>query len=221
MSPTRPARADGALPAPPRHEVLDLALRQCARQISLRWLEFCGYAQEFVREGYYVRYDCQTPEAYFETRHGVRYRTVRRWLSVIEGLDRLPEGERAAARETLVGLGSHKAGVLAPVLGRDGQDWRTWANRAASVPEARLQEEVSTACGLRPRGAPDDPDERWWRALLARIPVERQAEVQRAFLLAERVAETRSPVTAFLAIIAEYISTHEPGVGRTLPEPIL
>ena len=210
----RIAKPPAALPEIPRHEELHLAMQQCARTISQRFLDFCGFAAEFTREGYWARYACETPEDYYTRYTGISYRTVRAWCAVLEGLGRLPVKDQPAARETLVGLGSHKARVLAPILGREGEDWHAWADRAATVTEERLQEEVSAACGHRPRGAPDQPGERWYRALLAPLPPELQEDTQRAFRLAHKEAATANPIGCWKAIIAEFLSTWEPQAGR-------
>src|SRR5215831_15571731 len=110
----------------PDHERIDAILRQTARNLFSEWLRFAEAARDFVDGGFWVRFKFETPEAYFDERLGLSYRTVRRWLSVVDGLRRLPVKERPEAEQALTGLGSHKAGALAPVLGKDGQDWKAW-----------------------------------------------------------------------------------------------
>jgi hypothetical protein len=141
----------------------------------------------------------------------VKYRTVRRWLSVVDGLRRLPPGDRPDAERALEGLCSHKAGVLAPVLGREGEDWQAWVRVAQGTAEPEIQRRVSVALGHRPRGDSQDPGEAWYRALLAKLPDDDfRAETQRAFRLAERETGTDNPIGCFRWIIAEFIATYEP-----------
>lgn len=204
------------LPALPRHEVLDLSMRQAVRRIGTEWLRLCQDAQEFVEGALYHKFGYGRPDDYFTDQLGLTYRTVRRWLAVHEGILRLEPGDQEPARDALVGIGAHKAAVLAPILGRDGQDWRAWTERAAEWTEARLQEAVSETCGHRTRGPVTAPGERWYRALLSDLPDELAQMTQRAFRLAEHqlgVGAPHHPMACWAAIVQEFLGTYERGGG--------
>lgn len=203
----------------PDHARLDTILVQSARNLFSEWLRFARAAQDFLDGGYWVHYRVQTPEAYFETRCGISFRTVSRWLAVAKGLGRLPKPEQGEAETALVGLGSHKAGVLAPVLGREGQDWKAWVIIAREKAEPDLQARVSVALGHRPRGAttgaPDDVQigETWYARLLAPpLPDTLREQTQRVFKLAEVALDKPNPhpFECWAAILAEFESTYEP-----------
>jgi hypothetical protein len=194
-----------------RPAYLDLAIRQTAKRIAARYLDFLTYAEEFIREGYYARPDCgghMTPDGYFES-VGVSYRSVKRWLSIIEGIRRVPEPERAPLKAALVELGIQKASILSPILGDPAIPWTTWTERATTVDRERLQDEVTAARGRPPRRAAGAPGEAWYRALLARLDDDQQELVARAFALAQREAQTANPIGQFMALVAEFIQTYE------------
>jgi hypothetical protein len=187
-----------------------------ARNLFSEWLRFAEAARDFLDGGYWARFQFQTPEAYFDTRLGISLRTVRRWLSVVEGLRRLPAGERPEAERALSGLGSHKAGALAPVLGRDGQDWKAWIMVAREKPEADLQRRVSVALGHRPRGTAAEtatqPGETWYARVLAPpLPDELRELTQRVFHLARLALKkpTATPFECWDALCAEFHATYE------------
>lgn len=188
----------------PEHERLDQILQSAARNLFTEWLRFAEAAQDFIAESYWVRFKFPTPEAYFEQRLGLSYRTVRRWCSIVEGLRRLPKPEATEAQKMLVGLGSHKAGVLAPVLGRPGQDWRAWVMAAQSTPEETLQTRVSEVLGHRPRGPSIAPGETWYRRLLGPpLPDDIAEEAKEVFAYGEHVAETKNPIDIFRHMLAD------------------
>lgn len=200
------------LPALPEHERLDLRMRQAVRQIGTAWLGLVEDARVFLDGSYWYKWGYTRPEEYFLDHLGLTYRTVRRWLTVLEGLRRLPPPDYEPAKDALLELGAHKAAVLAPVLGREGEDWRAWTAHAAEWTEARLQEAVSERCGHRPRGAPSAPGERWYRALLSDLPDELQDLTGRAFRLAEQQlgpGTAHHPMACWAAICQEFVGTYE------------
>lgn len=187
-----------AVPEIPRHEVLDTALRQAARTIAESFLTFCDLALEAIETKVHERYGYLSPADYFESRLGVSYRSARRWLAVAEGLRRLPDGERAQARTALAELGSHKAGTLARVLGRE--PWQPWVERAAATPAEALQAAVSAATdGTRVAGPA--PGERFLRWLVANVPPEESDRVEAVLRAVMRVGNQVNPIAAFLTII--------------------
>lgn len=92
------------------------------------------------------------PEPYFVQHFGLRIRTVLRLRAIHEAVERLPEAERPQAIEALGRIGSHKAGVLVPVLGNSERPWQEWVAEAGRLTEKALQVQVSTATGAAPRG---------------------------------------------------------------------
>jgi len=191
------------LPALPRHEVLDLELRQRAREIEVDFLRFCDLAAELIADGHYTCFGYADPADYFEQRLGISYRSLRRRLTVVEALASLPEAVQDEAREALAELGSHKAAVLAPMLKAKPETWRAWVQRAAESTVEAIQERVSQALGLRPRGKPDAPGERWYRRLLHDVPPDAREEVEAVFAAGARLAETTNPLGVFLHMVRE------------------
>lgn len=118
-----------------------------ASEIALAYQE---KVWEFFRE--------TDPEPYFRDQVGLQIRTVLRLKAIHEAVQRLPEGERAAAIAALGTLGRHKAAVLVPVIGNHEKSWQEWvAEAAATKTERALQAIVSTATGneRKSRNQPD------------------------------------------------------------------
>lgn len=192
------------LPALPRHEVLDLELRQRARAIELDFLGFCDVASEVISEGHYARFGFADPAEYFERRIGISsYRTLRRHMSVLEALASLPEPVQIEAREALAELGINKSATLAPAIKQAPDSWRAWVTVAAAVTVEAIQERVSRALGLKPRGHIDAPGERWFRRLLKDVPPDAREEVEAVFAAGARLAESHNPMAVFLAMVRE------------------
>lgn len=139
---------------------------------------------------------------YCETRLGLSYRTVARRLAVLRSLWALPAAERAPATTALAQIGWAKASVLAPVLRELPATWREALAGAEEVGVEVLQERVSKALGLHPRGA-TAPGWRWYRALLSGLPEETRGEVEAVFAVGFRLAETENPIQVFLSMIRE------------------
>ena len=187
----------------PRHEELDLALRQYAARIELSFLDFCALAKEVIDGGHYARWGYPGPEPYFTDRIGVSYRSLRRCLSVLEALDRLPEAERPEARAALAEVGSHKAGAIARAFGRDGVDWRALVAFARDATVEAVQDRVSRETGAQPRGPASDPGERFLAFVLNAVPPDAQEEVEEVFRLGMKLADTKNPMVVFLMMVAE------------------
>lgn len=178
------------------HEALDQRGRQLVGEITSRFLDLAVVAAEVLEKKTYERFKFLDPGPYFEERWGISYRTVRRVLTVHEGLMRLPEGDRSEARVAVAALGSHKASVIAPLLGREDQDWRTVVQTASRTPETALQAEVSRVTGARPRGLLSDPGERFLNMILNQVPVDARDEVEETF----RLGKTLSGATSWMGV---------------------
>lgn len=184
------------------HEALDLKLRQAATRIAQGFLDFVDLAAEAIDSKVYERFGFVEPARYLEERIGVSYRSVRRWLAVREGLLRLPPSDQPDARVAVAEIGSHKASALAPILGREGQDWREWIERAKTSTEEAMQSAVSTATGAKPRGPASAPGERFLRFILANVPPDEHDRVARVFAALMKIGETDNAMAAFLALVS-------------------
>lgn len=181
------------------HESIDLQLRQAAKRLSSGFLQLCDLAVRAIAEKVHERFGYDSEARYFDERVGISYRTLRRWLAIHEGLNRLPEADRHEAAAALVELGSHKAGVLAPVLGLDGQDWRAWTTMALDADEAALQQGVSAVTGARPRGL--SAKDTFLDFVLNRMPPERRDYVERVYMAIMRAGEITNSIAAHLIIV--------------------
>lgn len=193
-------RANTDVPTPPRHEIVDLALRQHVQRIETGFLEFLELAREAIDGAYYIKFGFQDPERYFQDRLGASYRSVRRRLSILDGLDRLVVGERERAKVALASLGGHKAAEVARLLGRrDG--WAELAARAQDMTEEAVRDEVSARLGSKPRGLPSEPGEKFLRALLNRLPIDVIEWTESVFTVGMKAADTHNPVVVFILMV--------------------
>lgn len=169
------------LPAIPRHEEVDTLLRQSAQRLEMGFLDFVELAREAIDEKIHERFGFLDESAYFQERIGVSYRSLRRGLAVLEGLRKLPAGQMELAKQAIAEIGSHKSAILAPVLGKEGQDWQTWVALAKEATEEALQDLVSSELGHKPRGMAKAPGERFLSFLLNSVPPERREQVEWVF----------------------------------------
>ncbi len=141
---------------------------------------------------------------YFEEAVGISYRAVRRLLSIHTAVQRLPEAERPELRKALAQIGTHKASVLAPLLGSDEQDWRAWVGQAKTLTEDALQARVSEATGAPRRGAAasQEPGEKLLAAVLRFMPPEQQPRVEAVLRLTTAArTDSRNLIAGFLAMV--------------------
>ena len=187
----------------PRHQFLDVRLRQRAGRIMGEFLVFAQDAAEFIREEYYVRFKFLSAAAYFEERLGLQYRSVRRYLSILEGVERLPPADQGAALKALPEVGAHKAAVIAPALGREGVNWRDLLDKATKTPEPALQAHVTKLLGRDPKPAASGHGERVLRYFLAHLPEDRQEQAERVIRAAMEQVEpkTETPISVFLTMV--------------------
>lgn len=200
----RGGSSGGSIPGLPEAERLDLELRQRAQRLAGEFLAFAERAQAAIDAGVPARFGYVDPETYFEERIGLSWRSIRRWLAVVEGLRRLPDdAARQSAAAAVSALGGQKAAILAPVLGRAGENWETWTHRAATLPRERLQAEVSAAVGAKPRGE-DPPGAAFLRFILSRLPDEEtRALVGSVFEAVFELTGSPNAVGAFIHIVQE------------------
>ena len=202
MTVRKPGPVAVVLPAQPEHERLRLEMHQCVERAAGSLIDFAERAAQFIAKGYYARYGCEDARTYFAQQGPVSWRTCQKALAVWEGLCRLPEPERPAARKALAAIGSHKASILAPLLGETGQDWRKWIDFAEGATEEAVQEAVSAARGAQPRGAAAPPEERLARLILANLPEEARPEVEQVFEGMYQIMGSRNSYAAVIYIFA-------------------
>jgi hypothetical protein len=190
------------LPALKPYEQVDTALRQSAARIAGSFFGFVDLAARAIDEQVYVHYGFSDPFPYFEQRIGIKYRTVKRWLSIREAVARLPEGEQPEAREALATIGAHKAGVIAPLLGSEkAADWRALVDLADGSTEDAIQEHVSTVTGTTRRRADGTPGARFLAGILQHIHPDVQDYVREVFTVLMREYEADDPRAAFLIMV--------------------
>lgn len=215
--------AGQTVPALAPHEQVDLKLRQMAGRIADHFLEFADLALAAIEQKVYERFGFLDEAAYFTERVGVSYRTIRRWLSVAEGLRRLPEGERAEARQAVARLGVHKSAALATVLGKDGHNWREMVAFADKATAEAVQARVSEATGALPRGPIHEPGERFLKALLNAIPPGRipGTSMEYADYVAHvwRAAMRHFEYTSPISVLLEMVDTMNADLGKDGVDP--
>ena len=186
-----------------RHVHVDLALRQAAAGIMRRWLEFCDWAAECLQEKYYERFGFVDPLPYFEERVGIRYRTLRRFLSVHEAIKRLPPAEQKEARDTFAEIGAHKASIIAAAVGDDRADWRMLADFARKASESALQERVSAETGRARTPSGDEPGAKLYKLLLNNCPPEAKDLLEQTFDAGFRLMQSKNAWAVLLALCEE------------------
>ena len=200
--PSQPAKA---APAVPRHEEVDTLLRQHVKRIELGFFEFLELADEAISGKYHEKWGYVDAGPYFEERIGVGYRSLCRRLAVLEGLRALPPAEMPHAKEVLAELGAHRASILAPAFKQEPGDWREWVELAHGSTEDALQEAVSSALGLRPRGKAGAPGERFLGYMLNAVPPDRREQVAWVFQEMAKIGgdpgNKWSPLAVFLQLV--------------------
>ncbi|MDP3768203.1 MAG: hypothetical protein Q8S13_09320, partial [Dehalococcoidia bacterium] len=142
------------------------------------------------------------PDRYFEDRIGISYRTLRRRLSVLEAIKRLPEADRPEAEAAVIALGSHKSAAIARAIGREGVDWRQLVEFAQRATAEAVQERVTIETGGKARGDPADPGERLYRQILNTVPPDLSDFVTSVFEHLMRIPEgPRNPLAALLILV--------------------
>lgn len=192
------------LMAMPRHEQVDLLIKQHAKRLHLGAFEMLELIREGIDGKFFEKFGFADPAPWIESRTGLAYRSVMRQLQILDGLRTLPPGDLEEAKGVLAELGSHRAAILAPALEKEPADWREWAALARQGTEEALQEAVSSCLGLKARGKAGEPGEALLRAILARTPPERHAQIQWVLRAIGGFGDAANPmnlVGAFLTVI--------------------
>ena len=134
-----------------KHALLHEALCKRCLAIEVDCLDLMDLLSEAHRVSLWTQMGYPSAARYFEEGVGLHYRTVQRLVAIGRGLERLPDSERVEARKAIARLGTHKAGVLAPLLGAEDQDWRALVTQAGQMTEQALQERVSKVTEAAPR----------------------------------------------------------------------
>ena len=200
------------LASPAAHERRDTALRQWSQRLAAGCVDFAEVAADSIAAKDYERFGYPDADAYFESRIGVRYRTVLRYISILDGLRALPAGDIDEARGVLAQLGTHRAAVLAPALAKEPADWREWVALARQGTEEALQEAVSSVLGLKPRGKAGAPGERLLAYLLTQVPPERAAQVLWVFREMGKLGDAQNPMNP-VAVLLQLVDLGEQDLG--------
>ena len=189
------------------YEQVDADLRQSAARIAGSFFAFVDLAARAIDEQVYVHYGFRDSMAYFESRVGIKYRTVKRWLSIRTAVQRLPEDEQADARKALAAIGAHKASVLAPLLGQPPKagasvkDWRETVRIAESATEEGLQEYVSGLTGAGRKPADGSVGARFLSGILIHIHPDLQDYVRDVFDALMKEYDLNDPRAAFVIML--------------------
>lgn len=198
------AKLTSDLPAVPRHEEVDLLIRQAAKRLHLGAFHLLELIREAIDTNVHQHFGFADATAYLLDRTGLTARTIYRQLAILDGLRALPPGDLEEAKGVLAELGSHRAAILAPALEKEPADWRDWAALARQGTEEALQEAVSSVLGLKARGKAGAPGEAFLRAILAKMPPERHAQITWVFTEMAQLGDPTSPwspIAVFLQLV--------------------
>ena len=189
------------------YEQVDAELRQSAAKIAGSFFDFVDLAARAIDEQVYVHFGFTDPLPYFQQRVGIKYRTVKRWLSIRVAVLRLPEDEQVDARKALAGIGAHKASVLAPLIGQPPKagepvrDWRETVRIAETSTEEGLQEYVTGLTGASRKTSDGSAGARFLGGILLHMHPDVQPYVQAVFDALAKEYELTDPRAAFLIMI--------------------
>lgn len=186
----------------PRHEAVDLELRQLAKRVETDFwaiVELCIEAQDGA---YYARFGFVSLGDYLSERLRISYSSVMRRLRAVEAVRALPPEEHDRAREALTLVGATKAGIIAPIIQERPGEWQEWTERAIHETEEGLQAAVSVARGVKSRGH-HEPGARFLRMVLNQMPPDAREEVARVFTSGERKHGLNNPIEVFLRMVQE------------------
>ena len=200
----RNSGADLQPPVLPRHEEVDLLLKQSVKRLELGFMDFLELADEAIQGKFHERFGFQDASEYFDQRIGFSYRTLCRRMAVLAALRGLPPGQMPAAREALAELGSHKSSILAPAFAKEPADWQEWVDLARGATEEALQDAVSSALGHRSRGKTLDPGDKFLGRLVATMPPELAEWVSAVFRAGMTAADTHNPMAVFILMVERF-----------------
>lgn len=206
--PSLPAGLAGTGRPGNRAAVVDAQLRERRGRLEAEFFAICDLVQEAIDGAYYVKFGFPDIDAYLRDAIGLSWRSIRKRLAPLEAVRAsLPAGEQDAAKVALAKVGAEKSAILAPAIRQDPGGWKDWAQKAERETVAALQARVSTALGLKSRGAaPDLPGSRWFTHTLNLIEDPgKRAEVEEAFTLGKQLAKTDNALGVFLRLVEECI----------------
>ena len=185
-----------------RATVVDAELRERSTRLESDFLAIVELVIE-ARDGqYYTRFGFVDLAPYLEARLGLSARSVLRRVGAVEALLTLPAGVQQQARAAMAAVGATKAAILTPAIRRDPAGALDWLQHAAAEPAERLQERVSRALGLKPRGVPPAED-LVLRFLLNQCPPEARDELAAVLALGKVIAGTDSTMAVVLNMARE------------------
>ena len=178
-------------------------MRQLAQRIETDYLEFCAVAQTAMAENWHLKFGFVDASDYFEQRVGLSYRTLRRRLTILESIQRLPEAEQTEAKQILTEIGPKKAAAIAPMLGKPNLDWKAAADFAKGVNESAVQSMVSEKLGHQHRGLPasQHPGARFYDYVLNIVPPDERERTKFVFDELLKMAGSHNPMAVFLVLV--------------------
>lgn len=196
--------APATIPPQLEHERIDIELRQLGRRQGENFLQIAEAVHRAIHVRAHEHYGFADPLKYAEARTRMSYRSLKRGQACWEAVLRVPEQERAALTAAFAELGGHKASVIAPAVGQEHQDWKTWVDLAQDATEDALQSLVSEELGTgRQGGNKDEPGAAMYRYLLTRCPPEGEELLRGAFEAGFKILQNRNAWAALLAMCEE------------------
>jgi hypothetical protein len=179
----------------------DLKLRQLAAKIESDYMAFVEVAKQAINESWYLKFGYPDASDYFETRIGLSYRTLRRRLTILEAIERLPAGDQEKAKRAMVEIGPHKAAAIAPMLGRD-EGWEKMVEFAKQATDQAVQSAVSERLGHPRRGpGPAQPGDRFLDYCLNIVPPDTREQVEEVFMAFMKLIDSHNAVAVFLYLV--------------------
>jgi hypothetical protein len=197
-----------------RHAFVHQELRALVHSMTRDFMRFLVLADEAITEKHYERLGYRDPDEYFEREVGYSYRSLKRRLAILEALRRIDElDERERVQAVLAELGVHKAGVLAPAIGKPNVAWKPLLKQARRLGESDLQAQVTRLLKSKSRGRSGTVkgeertalgrDVKYLRAILGGLPDDVRAEVDEVFAMARFLFETDSNAAVVIALVQE------------------
>ncbi len=206
-----------AKPGVARHVAVIGAIRARAAQIGAHFMVVLRLCDELVTKRLYEPAGFQTPQELFEKRiPNLSWPTVRRYLSILDAVRRLPAAQREPAMRGLQDVGVTKAAIVARVIGKEGQGWAAWVERARRMGEEELAQAVAEAIerqrelpGTQPRPPMrQGADAKWLRYTVHSIETwapDAAKEVEEAFEAGLKALGAESYWSVLLAMTQECV----------------
>jgi hypothetical protein len=212
-----PVKIPWVKPGMPRHVAVINEIRARATEIGGHFIVVLRLCDELVAKRYYEKAGFQTPQDLFDQKiPHLSWSTVRRYLGILEAVRRLPEGQRERAMEALQGIGVTKAAIVARIIGKEGQGWSAWVDRAKRMGEEELAQAVAAALDRQlqvPGTEPRPPmrqgaDVKWLKYTLHSIEPwapDAAKEIEECFEAGKRALSAESYWSVLLAMTQECV----------------